>query len=396
MRTSEDSLPLAVAFVIGMTVPVGLALLAHDVLSLYLTGREFTALVASGFALALWALVSVFDLDRVNALATAVILPWIVFAGLFLALLALAAGEPPGGSVDTALRFLFPDVADLGVYTVAFTLAGVAAYGVDRVVSTRSREVSWTPASRTLAVASLAVVVLAVLAVVGFAHLGAGSASVAEVEPGTDRSGDPVLNTTVEGEPTELRVVITAPDGSTETERIARSDWEDGRVTTTVPFYLLGASHPPTEPPESGTYSVELRTVSGITVEDEVTAIETGDSLSVLGTETAVPGEGLDLGLADEAPVSHSQPGERWQVGVVLENTGDVSGEFWARLLADDDEITAHGVSLAPGESGAVVLRFSEEDAERIHEEHDGVVTVEVGYGDELVTEELVLPDTPS
>ncbi|WP_331234449.1 hypothetical protein [Natronorarus salvus] len=397
MRTTEDTLPIAVAFVLGMTVPVGLALLAHDVLSPYLTGRGFTALVASGFGLALWALVSTFDLDRVNALTTAVILPWIVFAGLFLALVALTAGEPPGGPVSAGLEFLFPDaVADLGVYAAAFTLAGVAAVGLDHLLSRYSEDRQWIPASRTLALASLSLVAVAVVAVGGFAHLGAGSASVSSFEPGTNRSGDPILNTTVEGEPTELRVVITAPDGSTETERIARSDLEDGSVTATVPFYMLGAPHPPTKPPESGTYAVELRTLTGITVDSERTTIEAADPLSVLGTETAGPGEGLDLGLSDEAPVWHSQPGERLQVGVVLENTGDVSGEFWARLLAENDEITADGVSLGSGEAGAIVLRISEEDADRIHEEHDGLVTVEISYGDELVTEELTLPDSYS
>jgi hypothetical protein len=274
MRTTEDTLPLAVAFVIGMTVPVGLALFAHDVLSLYLTGREFTALVASGFGLALWALVSAFDLDRVNALATAVILPWIVFAGLFLALVTLTAGGPPGGAADTALRFLFPDVADLGAYAAAFTLAGIAAVGLDHLLSRYSEDRRWVPASRKLALVALAFVVVALVAVVGFAHLGAGSASVVEVETGTDRLGDPSLNATVEGEATELRAVVAAPDGTTETERIARSDWEGGSVTVTVPFYLFEPNLARDEAPESGTYTVELRTVSGITVDSERVTVE--------------------------------------------------------------------------------------------------------------------------
>ena len=387
MRTTEDSLPLAAAFVIGMAVPVGVALLAHEVLALYLTGRELTSLLAGTFALAFWALLSVFDLDRVNALFTAIVLPWIGLVALLFVLVTVAPDQGSG------LGYLFLDVEDLSAYAGAFTIAGVAAVALEWAITHHFETHAHVPDSRTLAVASLALVVLTVLAVGGVAHLGTTSASVSSLEPGTDRFGDPALNATVEGEPTELRVVITAPDGSTDTERIARSDWEDGRVTTTVPFYLLGASHPPTEAPESGTYSVELRMASGITVDSERTTIETDDSLSVLGTETAVPGEGLDLGLADEAPVSHSQPGERWQVGVVLENTGDVPGEFWARLLVENDEVTADGVSLEPGEAGAVVLRFSEAEADRIHDEHDGVVTVEVGYGDELVTEDLALPD---
>lgn len=380
MSADRNRALIPAGIAVGMLLPVVVALAYHEILQLYLTGRTFTYAVAAAFALVSWACVTAFDIDRIDAAVWSVVLPWVVTIGTLMLLLLVG---PPDG-----LRYLLSDAGDVGRYAGAYTIAGLAAVAGARGVERLSERQAWLPAARSIALGVVAVAVLGVLVLGGALHVSASSASVADLRPGESDFTDSSLNVTIEGEPAELRLHVTSPDGETYTTRVTGGD---GRAETTVPveFRHLGGH------PTAGRYRVELTSVLGVTVDTASYTLEKPPSPAIVEVRTAGPGEELELetsSLSSELRPSAGPTHPATRVAVVFENRGDVGGMFGSRLRIDGDSTRGRDVYAGPGGRAANVVALSDEGAERVHEELDGTLTVEVRYRDDVVTREVRLP----
>lgn len=385
MNANDDLLSIVVLFLAGMAVPVAFALLFHDVLSLYLTGRRFVHLSAVAFGLLAWIVLAAIDPDRVNFLLASIVVPGLVAVGVLFLLISVGGDHAqPGG-----LRYLLSDVEDLAAYAGSYVIAGVAALAVQRGTERLSRRYDRVPAPGVLAFGLAALAVSGV--VIGGAALTveASSASVSDVESGSVDRLYSVLNVTVDGQPAELRLVVTDPDGTEHVRRLHRSGVENGTRTVSLPFHDLGG------PPRAGAYRVELVTVSGVRVDSATFAVETAPSPSIRTVEAVGPGEDLDLDLPPGSTELRPSPGlsdDDTRVGVVVENGGDVADRFHVRLLIAEDRVASRDLLVTPDRPAGNVIAVPPDDVERLHEEANGTLTVEVIYGDQRVRREVTLP----
>ena len=382
MNVSRDSALIAALFLAGMGLPLFIAVSFHNILSLYLTGGQFTAVVAVTFGLMAWVFLIHVDLDLVDFISASLVYPWIIITGIVFAV--LLTGRSDG------LGYLVRSVGDLATFGASYMVAGLAAVAIQRRAERITQGTDWAPEPRSIAMTLSIVLAVATVAGGGFLHGTASSTSISDVETGVADYKDPVLNVTLEGEPTELRLTVTAPDGDTYTKRVSRSTWEDGSSTVQVQFYRF---HPY---PLAGTYHVEVSAITGMTVDSATYTIENAPSPSIQSVETAGPGEDLDLELSPNSTVYRPSPGlsdSETRVGVVIENHGDVADEFKTRLLVAEDRVIGRSIFIRPGQQGGNILAIPDEDVERIVEEANGTITVEVVYRDERLTQEIELPD---
>ncbi|MEF8854768.1 MAG: hypothetical protein V5A24_04670 [Haloarculaceae archaeon] len=374
---------LAALFVAGVWLPVVVAELTHDVLSMYMSGVAFTLVVAVAFALVAWLVFGVWDVDRVDFLIASIVMPWLAALALFLAALVVGRHLHLGG-----LRYLGFSIEDLFVYAGSFTLAGIVAVGIHRQVATLADRYAPVPGPRRVA---QVVVVLAVVAVVGLGGLAtvtATSATISSAQPGVAGGLTPTLNVSIDSPPTELRLTVTAPDGTSTTTRVPQSSLEGGDTTVPVAFGRVGGDVRP------GTYHVGLVAVSGLRVDETTYEVATAPSPRIRAVVTAGPGEPLALDLPSGARVYRPSPGpvdDRTRVGVVIENLGDVAARVDTRVRLADDRVAAREILVGPGQRSGNVIDIAPEDVERIREQLNGTVTVEVSYGDEQVTERVRL-----
>jgi hypothetical protein len=366
---------------IGMLLPLVAALAFHDVLSVFLAARTYTYVVAAVFALLVWACVTAFDVDRVDAVVWSVILPWVVAFGAIMLLLLF--GQSDG------LTYLFSDAGDVGRYAGAYMIAGLAAVAGSRGTERLAERIAWLPAPRTIALGVVLVAAFGVIVVAGSLHASASSATVADVQTGdTGFSGTPALNVTLDGGSEYAVLRVRSPDGDRHTTRVTGDD--NGGETTTVPieFYDLSG-------PVAGRYHVEVRSVLGITVDSATYTIERAPSPSIVTVETARPGESFDLDLPPGAIERRSSEGStdsQTRVAVVLHNQGAVRAEFSTRLLVDGERVFVRDIFVDPGQQAGTIIALSDEDVERIRQVADGVVTVEVRYREDVVTRKVRLP----
>ncbi|WP_265107765.1 hypothetical protein [Halosolutus halophilus] len=391
MITNEDLPAIGAIFVAGMAPPIVVALSVHDVLSLYLTGRQFASLGAAAFALLAWVLLEARDIDRANFLVASLVLPWIGVVGVLF--VALTLGEHPVG-----FQYLFGEFEDLGAYAAFYTIAGVVAVGLLRGVERFARRDGWSPAPLTVAVGLVAVLVLGSAASGAYVTIAASSASISDVEADvidrrsnyeTDGTG---LVVVVEGEPTELRLVVTAPDGTTAIERLSAEDLQDGRITVELEYWRFDA------PLRAGTYEVELSALTGVTVDRTTYTIETEPTPSLRQVEVVPADDEFDVDVPADATVRDPTGTDAVRIVTVIANEGDAPGRFATRLMTGDGEyVTVQDIVIEPDQSGVNVVGLSDEDVERVHRESDGELEVEVIFDGEVVTTETVtLPETDS
>lgn len=381
MGQSDDFLSIAGLFCAGMLAPVLVALLFQDTLSLYLGGRQFTYVAAALFGLIGWSLLAVVGFDRRNFVFASVAVPWI----------AVFVFVPVGGIAiqPDVFEYLFWTIQDWGAFAAAFMIAGFVAVAADRWMERLGTEHDRVPAPGTVAVGIVALVVFA--AVVGGAVLvvTAGSTSVSDVEPGVVGHYGPSLNVTVDGRPTELRLRTVAPDGATHTQRISYAEIAGESVTVPVDFSHLGP-----QDPQAGTYELELENVAGLTVDTATYTVES-PSPSILAVETA-PQYG-DLALDPEPDTASrstiSAPGNEMWIGVVFANRGDFVDSFNTRVLAGDEVLADTDLHVKAGARGGSVFGLSEDMIDRIHDQADGVATIEVSYRDQRIRQEIRLPE---
>lgn len=375
MHRRDDFPSIAALFGVSMLVPILVVFAVQDGVSLYLTGRQFTYVVAFAFAVVAWALLAVVGFDRRNFAFASVALPW-VFVFLLI---------PVGIAVrPDAFEYLFWEIEDLGAYAASYTVAGIAAVAVDREVE-RLGGYEWVPTSRDLSVSLLVVLAVAAVAGGGYLHLTATAASVADTEVGVTDLHQNSIHAHVEGDPTELRLTVVTPDDRSHTERISYSELEGGSTTVTIPFHYLSR-----QDPQAGTYHIELQTLAGVTVDTATYTIEAPPP-SILSVETAPPGETISFEPEpDTARLADSD--NETSVGVVVENNAEVGEWAETRVLAGGEEIASWRIFIEPGARGGIALALPEGTVEAVHEDAAGMVTVEVEFMDHRMTEEVALP----
>ena len=377
-------MPLAAVFLGGMAVPIAIAILAHGVLELYLTGLQFGAVAAAGFALVAWWILARRGFDHLEFALAAVVVPLLGLIGLFF--VAVAVGSDLGG-----FGYLLWDVEGLFAYVGFFVVAGIAAVALQRGARRLRTRHPAVPTPATLATGALVLVAVVVLAGGVLAHASASSATVATVEPGVDEYGmSPTLNVTIAGGPAEARLTVTGPDGAAYTRRIPPATLRSDPATVPVSFFRLGTDIP------AGTYRVELTSIVGLTVDTATYTLERGPTPALRGVRTAGAGEPLELDLPANATVYRPSPGPtdgQARVGAILANEGDVLGEFDISVYAGDRRVEIRGIPVDAGEVAGNVLAIDDQELRRIHRETNGRVTVEISYGEKRDRRAVTLPE---
>ncbi len=372
-------------FFAGMLLPVIGSWLFHDVLSVYLSGREFTYVVAIAFSLLGWVFLAVLDPDRLEFISWALISPWIFVFGMVV--LVISTDRPTG------LTYIFQSVGDLLAFAGSFTLAGFASVVIRERIERLSQRYHRVPSSQSIAYGILSVLVIAILAGGGVLTVSAMSASVSDVEPGVVEyrsSHYSALNVTVEGNPTELLLTVTGPDGNAYTKRIPRTVMQGDSVTVPVESHYLDGY------PKAGTYHVKVSAITGVTVDRATYTLDNPPSPSIVSIETAGPGEPIDLGLPSNAVGARRStvPTNQTRVGVVIENEGEVGDDFLIYLQGDTIAIESRSLFLEPGQQGLRIFAVPDEHGERIHAEENGTVTVEVIREGIRIKKDVKLPNS--
>lgn len=382
MRTDEDFYTIVTVIFLGMAVPIVLSVLFHDVLELYLTGRHLTYLAAGVHALVFWALIATYDLDRVNVALASIVFPVIGIVIVLFTGLAMT-------DLHDGFRYLFLDVDDLATYAMAFGSAGIVAVAVEWKTDRLANEYDPLPTPQIIPVVLLAILALGLLVTGAVGHVTASSADVTSVEPDATHTGRAFLNVTVESEPTELLVTVTAPDESTTTQRISRAELRNGSAAVQVEFWAFD------EPdPQAGTYTVTVSGISGATVDTATYTIETVPTPSLVDTASARGGDALDLDLPADAVVYGPKHDTWTRVAVVLQNDGDITAPFYVRIFTENERIKSREIPLGPGQQGAMIFELTANETERIHADADGNVSIEIAYEDVRLRTEVELPDS--
>lgn len=385
MNEDPDSTHLVFLYVGGMLVPLIVSWLFHDVVSVYLSGREFTYAAAIGFLLLAWVFLEVLDTDRLDFISWAIISPWIF--GLGMVVLAFSTGRP------TALMYLFGSLEDVLAFAISFTVAGFAATVIRERIDNVSERYTRVPPSRTIAIGTVLIFLVAILAGSGLFTVSAMPASVTDVEPGVvEYRSSPyaALNVTVSGNPTELLLTGTTPDGDTFVKRIPRTAMQGESVTVPLESHYLDGF------PKAGTYQVTVSAISGVSVDTATYTIDDPPSPSIVAVEPAGRGEPIGFELPSNAsgPRRSTEPTDETRIAVVIENEGEVADDFLIHLKLHEDEIDSRSLFLEPAQQGMRIFAIPDEYVHRIHEEENGTVTVEViGEGDRN-TEEVRLPES--
>lgn len=388
MSEDDDFLAAAGLVGVGMLVPVLVVAVSHDLLSLYLPVEAFVAVVGVCFTLVAWTALDLADLDRVSLIAAAIVLPAL---SIFLVPTVVIIG-----GVDADFRrYLFWDFPGLFTYGGTFTLAALAGATLSsRLERLRASEnpPEWLPARRRAIALVWGVLLVGVVLLGGANHVAASSARVATLEPGVTEHRYPALEATIDGGPAELRVTAEAPDGTQVTRRLSRDAFEGGTATLSVRVEPDGSVSRGRLPVTTGTYRVEVETLSGVTVDVATFTVDDEPMTTIASVTTGNDPDDFEdpafgeLDRLPERPIA---------VGVVVTQS---DGTFGTRstvwLRAGDDSIARGSLYLSPGERGGVVFPIRASVLETLHERHDGVVTVELKRDDETVASEaVVLPE---
>lgn len=382
MYSTSDVTKTVAVFLAGMVLPMALSNAFSDVIQLYLSAPQFTGVVAVAFWLLFWVFLATFEPDRQDVFLGSLIFPWIIGIGMMFVLVST------GGAGGTAVPF--GTMEGFATYVASFVGVGLVAIATHRRSDRLSRTYEAIPSSRSMAISVTIFVVVAAITLGGVQHATARSSTISDVEPGVVEHNTPVLNVTLEGKPAEVRLTVTDPADHSYTTRIPRDARTDGSTTVPVEFYYLDGR------PMAGTYRVEIRSITGAPVDSTTHTIRVAPTPSLRSIETAGPGSDLELDLPPNATEYRPSPGPtdpETRVGVVLQNEGDVASHFGTRILVGEDKVVSRDIFIEAGGTGGNVLAISDEDVDRIHEEANGTVVIEVGYGDDRETEIVSIPE---
>ena len=386
MDPDTDLRAITTIVVAGFLLPLSGAVLLHDVFSLYVSGRQYMALAAAGLCLIAWGVLAVLDPDRQNVVFAAVVFPWVLALLLGIVLTVMAP------HLD-GVTYVIVGIEDLFYYAAAIMFAGLGAVALHSGSERLWGELDRVPEPHIVAVSVVGLVTVGLLVGGGYATATAGTASVSDVEAevidrGAFERGTAGLAITVDGDPTELRLTVRTPGGTTHIERISPGDLQDGTVTVELPGWVVG------EPLGVGEYEVTLSALSGVTVDRTVYVIETEASPTLEEVAIAAPGEEFDLEPPSDAQVRRTGAEDEIRVATVVSNDGEVPGVFTTRLLTTDGEfVTLQDIAVDGDGTGVNVQGLAADDARHLHDAHDGRVVVEILHeGDEVTSEEVTVP----
>jgi hypothetical protein len=365
---------------VGILVPIGVNLLAHDLLALYLTAAAATTVAAVAVGFGLWLAVEWRDLDRPNVAVASVLVPAVVLAAvIFVA---------PFGLFDVLPDHLRVDFGELFGYLAAVSLAGLGAVGLSRALEETGR----TPEARRVAAGVAVVLVVGVALAGGANYAAASSARVTDVGAGLAPVSDPALNVTVEGATAEMRVTVVGPTGAAVTERLTRRELAEGRATVSARLWPDRTDETP--PPgylakRSGTYRIRVSSLAGVTVDTATFTADPGVALAVVETASA------------RGPLewNRSDPGSQHEVrvGVAVTNRGAFHTSAVATVdVPGGDDPHSRRHYFDPGETEAVVVGIPPEAVETLRANGTDTVTVTVepafDGADGATTVEVPLP----
>ncbi|MFB6361165.1 MAG: hypothetical protein ABEH59_07560 [Halobacteriales archaeon] len=263
----DEDLPVGLAALLaGMGVPALLLAGAYDVITLYLGPLEFVLGAAAAFWLLAWVLIEHLEIDRTSFAMVGIAWPWpVLFAALIGFLLAHHDERYPGGPLAEVFSFRIGDAEGFFLYGTLVALAAIGAVAASKAVESPTTHDARLPDGRVLATGLGLLVVAAVLIGAGANVAAANAAAVTGAEPALDRHEQPALNVTLEGPAAELRLDVTAPDGSSLTRRVTRAEMRHAPVQVAVPIEPEHRSGSGSLPVLAGRYRVRVTAVSGVT-----------------------------------------------------------------------------------------------------------------------------------
>lgn len=374
MVERDDFLPAAGLVGVGMLLPVPIATVGGGLLPLYLSGSAFTALVAVGFGLLSWTVVEWTGLDRPSLGVAAVVVPGLSIFVVPLVVFILGAD---GG----VRRYLFWDFPGLFAYAGAFATAGLGAVALSWAARRWHDRSPRSPSPRTVVVAVWLLLGSAVVVGAGASHLAAADTTIGSATPGLADGRDPALVTRLEDGPAELRLVVTAPDGTQVVRRVPPTAFADGGATVATPVVAEATPPPGRLPTTVGTYRVRVTSPIGLTVDTAEITVEERPRVTLLAADA----------VASQADWSHpglstptALPDRRIYVGVLVGQTG---GAFPTRppvrVLAGDRTIGYAGPLVAPTHPGRLIVPLPEPVVEDVRSAHGGTIRVRVGPEDD-------------
>lgn len=389
----DEDFPVAFAILVaGMVAPAFVVAAGRQLLTLYVNSLQFVTVAAVVFGLIAWILIERLELDRTTFSLVAIAIPWPVLFTALIGFLLLHRGQQiPQGLLADVFRFLIGDVEGFFAYGALFTIAGVGAAGVSRLVEARAEY-----DGRLVATGVGLVVVLVVVLTLGANLAIADSVTITSVEPELDTYERPTLEVTLDGVPAELRLTAVAPDDTSVTKRLTRAEMRGTPVRIAVP---IQPDRPPshgTLPALAGTYRVRVVSLAGVTVDTATFTATSGTNVSLLDTQVgkgtptwrAPPDREIDAARHDTT------------VGVLVENGGSFYTQISVAVGTPDDvrRTTIRDVTAAPGERLGIVLSVSPETVEAIRAETGGTATIGVyvgdPYGDPVAAVTVELPST--
>lgn len=286
-------------FIIGISwLVVRLPARYGPLTAIYLSELQFFGVILLSTAILTWLVLCYL---RIPA-------PLFVLLAFFLPVLAIATlhGLRGSGQIHPAMMVI------VVLLTLGF-LAGLALHQGNAVLPKR-----YPTILEPVVEAKWWLLLIAGIFVVGFGAFQIATAptpSVADVEPGSDRSSM-ALEVELATDPAHYRVVIETPTGERFDEWIAPSEFRDERGQTSVQIARPNVAPPP------GTYQLTVETIFGQTVQATDLTFEDGPEVVVSG-------------------VSFDEDGSI--VTIELENTGDLPAPLWDHELYIDGK--SHRVS---------------------------------------------------
>lgn len=375
----DEDFPAAVGILLaGMLVPALVAGVARDFLSMYVTARQFVLVLVVGYGIVAWGLIERSDLDRTTFLLVSIAGPWPVLLATLFGVLLLNQGEQIAtGPVADVFRYLAGgSFASFFGYGALFTLAGAGAVALSKQFDELAARNDRLPEVRVVFAGIGLAVVLVVLLAGGANHVAASSASISTVEPGMQPYQVPSLNVTVAGRPAELRVTVIGPDGTSVTKRLSRADRRTGTETLAFRVRLDDNGLPPDVlPVRSGTYRVKVTTMAGVTVDTAEYHLERAPTPSL---SNVVVGSGtIDR---EELPERTAElfPTHDTKIGIEVENPSEFPAAVRVRIHAPGTYANSFKMPIHSSDRAGVIFAIPDDAVAAIHDEHGGVVTIEL------------------
>lgn len=392
----DEDLPVGLAVLLaGMIVPALVLAVAQDVITLYVGPVEFVLVAAAAFWLLAWVLIESLEMDRTSFAMVGVAWPWpVLYAALIGFLLLHRDEQVPQGPLADVFGFLIGGAESFFLYGALFALATIGAVGASKAVESRTAHDAHVPDGRVIATGLALLVVAAVVIAAGANFAAANAAAVTAAEPALDRHEQPALNVTLDGAPAELRLVVTAPDGSSVTRRLTRTEMRQAPLQVAVPIEPDHQSGSESLPALAGQYRVRVAAVSGVTVETATFTASSGPAVTLRNTQVS------------SGTISWTDPPDRivgstrhdTTVGVLIENAGAFHTVVSITVDTPEDprQVVFSNVPTKPGEQLGAVISVPDHVVGAIQAETGGTATVGLylddPFDDQIATVEIELP----